>query len=484
MTDNVIQEKALSTEMVKPGESFFIGRLLKNANNLKQFTDVGQLIISSGFCPQHFKTSGDAAGVIIAIETGNALGIHWLTALQKIVPINGVPTIMSDLAKAIIDRSKEATSWEEKVEGDWDNGDYKITITVSRASTNKTVTRSFGYKDAKRANLIDKTPAWKGYPTRMCNHKAVAQIARDLFGDMMLGMYIFEEIDGGLPEATDIETRRVEDVTNNAAQIMNTDDMLTDMAKADAKKPVAGKKAAPVKQQQKIEIPDAEVVKDPPPAEEKKPEEVKAEPEKTEETGEPVENEKSAFDDLEGEDEFDVEIEDLTKKAVDPKLKIVFEAIDEKSPSKQEEPVAEEKPAAEEKQEVVPEEKTEKAAPEVKAEKPASKKKEESTEIYDQVHAELMKSQNNVKLIDNPVKRREVVASITFVRRICEILGIDIEQFKPVVNMGLFKKMTSVDGKTFEERYGEKTTLATFMTLAAEEDIANLAQKFSDSLKK
>ena len=65
------------------------------------------------------------------------------------------------------------------------------------------VTRTFTKAQAKTAGLWDKGGPWKQYPDRMLQMRARAYAARDAAADVLSGLYVREEIDGGqLVDAT------------------------------------------------------------------------------------------------------------------------------------------------------------------------------------------------------------------------------------------------------------------------------------------
>ena len=58
------------------------------------------------------------------------------------------------------------------------------------------ITKTFSWKDAKKANLTI-CESWKSYPDRMLQMRARGFAFRDIFGDIMAGVALREEVDRG-----------------------------------------------------------------------------------------------------------------------------------------------------------------------------------------------------------------------------------------------------------------------------------------------
>jgi len=179
---------------------------------------LAQEFLDSQIIPVHFYekgpdnkpdfSKGQVSKVVAVWIKGDQLGLHPMTSLQEIVPVNGLLSIKGDGAKALILRSGkiEPGSWKEQSKGSIPDGDYEVTITATRADTKETLSRSFSVALAKRAGLwidqsmLQKQDGWKWkhspwykYPDRMIKYRALGFLARDLFPDVMNGTYTMEE---------------------------------------------------------------------------------------------------------------------------------------------------------------------------------------------------------------------------------------------------------------------------------------------------
>lgn len=194
----------------------FVEDAYKSVDAMEKFS---QLLLDSKLCPDHFYekkegenkpdyTKGKTAAVMMVLLQGHQLNLPPLTALQHVIPVNGLLSIKGDAAKTLIFNSGklEPGTWQEQVSGSLANGDYQCTITAKRSDTKETMSRTFGVVHAKRAGLwVDEAKirgnegwkyqksAWYKYPERMIAYRALGFLARDLFPDVLSGIYTTEE---------------------------------------------------------------------------------------------------------------------------------------------------------------------------------------------------------------------------------------------------------------------------------------------------
>lgn len=176
------------------------------------------LLLSSKLVPDHFYekgpdkkpdyTKGKVSAVVVVLLQAQQLQIPPMTALQHIIPVNGLLSIKGDLAKTMIFASGKLRkdSWVETVTGSIENEDMVVSITATREDNGLTLTRTFSVDKAKRMGLWV-TPAmirgqdgwkyeksaWYKTPERMLGYRCLGFIARDLFSDVLLNMYTTEE---------------------------------------------------------------------------------------------------------------------------------------------------------------------------------------------------------------------------------------------------------------------------------------------------
>ena len=145
-------------------------------------------IVRAGMAPKDINTAEKA---MVAIMQGMEVGLKPMQALQRIAVVNGRPTIWGDGAIGLVRGSGLCDYINERIEGE---GDKRVAICeAKRKGETHPTTRRFSVDDAKKAGLWNKTGPWSQYPERMLQMRARAFALRDLFADVLGGMYIHEE---------------------------------------------------------------------------------------------------------------------------------------------------------------------------------------------------------------------------------------------------------------------------------------------------
>ena len=193
----------------------FVEDAYDTIEGMKQFAN---MLLESKLVPDHFYekgvdnkpdyTKGKVPAVVVVLLQAQQLAIPPMTALQHVIPVNGLLSIKGDLAKTMIFASGKLRkdSWKETVTGTIEEENMVVTITATRDDNGVTLTRSFSVDKAKRMGLwvtsamasgTDgwkwKKSAWYKTPDRMLNYRALGNLARDLFSDVLLNMYTTEE---------------------------------------------------------------------------------------------------------------------------------------------------------------------------------------------------------------------------------------------------------------------------------------------------
>lgn len=193
----------------------FVEESYNTVEGMKQFADI---LLASKLVPDHFfekgpdnkpdYTKGKTAAVVVVLLQAKQLGIPPMVGLQQIVPVNGLLSLKGDMCKTMIFNSGklQKDSWKEESSGSIKDEDYEYKITATRADNGTTIIRKFSVNAAKKAGLwvskamTDGKDGWKykksswwKYPERMCGYRALGFVARDLFSDVLMNMYITEE---------------------------------------------------------------------------------------------------------------------------------------------------------------------------------------------------------------------------------------------------------------------------------------------------
>lgn len=149
-------------------------------------------IAKSGLAPKDMRTP---EAITVAILTGLELGLKPMFALNKISVINGRPTLWGDAIPGLLwSRGFALREWHEG------EGNKRTAFCEVRRPNGERIVRSFCVSDAQSAGLWGKAGPWKQFPDRMLSMRARAFAARDGAADILGGLYVTEEINGGTLE--------------------------------------------------------------------------------------------------------------------------------------------------------------------------------------------------------------------------------------------------------------------------------------------
>jgi hypothetical protein len=179
-----IQQKKLDE-----ASNIVVGNLNLGAISLMadKFAKAGDMI------PREFQ--GNPQKCFVAIYKGASLGLDAFTALQRISVINGRATIWGDTALALVKKSGLLVSFKEEI---IENDKMIAVCTVQRKGEEEHISK-FSQDDAITAGLWGKN-VWKSYPKRMLKYRARAYALRDVFPDVLDGLYLKEEMEETEPK--------------------------------------------------------------------------------------------------------------------------------------------------------------------------------------------------------------------------------------------------------------------------------------------
>jgi hypothetical protein len=163
---------------------------------------LAKLLCEAKMAPQGFEKPETC---LVGILQGMEMGLSPLFALQRMAIVDGRLTIWGDGALALVLRSGLCVSITEWLEGN-EESEWISHCEVLREGWDRPITRSFAVQDAKRANLWHKPGPWTEYPKRMLQMRARAFALRDVFADVLGGLYFREEIE---PKASQAKPRDI-----------------------------------------------------------------------------------------------------------------------------------------------------------------------------------------------------------------------------------------------------------------------------------
>lgn len=144
--------------------------------------------LQSRLAPPAFKNEQQ---LVICWAKAAELGLTPLQAIEGMTIINNRVGIMGDLALAMCEASGLLQQKTVEYVGEGDELECKVTL---KRKGRKAETYSFSVKEAKQAQIYERSAVWKSYPKRMCYYRALGFGLRDEFADVLKGIKTVEEL--------------------------------------------------------------------------------------------------------------------------------------------------------------------------------------------------------------------------------------------------------------------------------------------------
>jgi hypothetical protein len=142
-------------------------------------------IANTDFVPKQYR--GKLDQIMACIATGRELGIGDMQALRSINVIDGRPSLSAELMVQLARRHGHSITGS--------TGPETATVKGKRADNGDEMTVEWTLEMAKRAGLVRKDN-WVRYPEAMLWNRAVSQLCRMLFPDVLAGAsYTPDELD-------------------------------------------------------------------------------------------------------------------------------------------------------------------------------------------------------------------------------------------------------------------------------------------------
>lgn len=153
----------------------------------------------------------------VILLTGRELGLAPMQSLRGIHVVQGRPVLSADLMVAIVRRSGLCASWRT-IESTPDT----CTIETRREGETEAARKTWTTADAARAGLTAKGGNWKAYPAQMLRHRCASDLAREVYPDVVLGLYDPDELGAVEPRSTldAVVVEPVEDRPEDASRAM------------------------------------------------------------------------------------------------------------------------------------------------------------------------------------------------------------------------------------------------------------------------
>jgi hypothetical protein len=126
----------------------------------------------------------------MAIMAGREMGIGAIASLRGFHFIKGKLCLSSQLMAAQILKSGKAEYWELI-----ESSNRTATYATKRVGGRNEQRKTFTVDDAKLAQLVKGDGNWQKYPAAMCEARAASALARVVYPDLLMGVYLPDEMD-------------------------------------------------------------------------------------------------------------------------------------------------------------------------------------------------------------------------------------------------------------------------------------------------
>lgn len=165
--------------------------LMPSVPEWSMMKDQANMLIESGFLPPTIKKPAQAIAIMLK---GRELGVPPMQAFSLIHIIQGKPAIAAELMKALIHRNVPGA-----IVDILETSAARCVIEAMRPRGKRTKF-SFSMEDAELAKLTGKD-TWRQYPRAMLRSRCIAEMARAMFSDALMGCsYTPEELGANVDE--------------------------------------------------------------------------------------------------------------------------------------------------------------------------------------------------------------------------------------------------------------------------------------------
>lgn len=192
-----------------------------------QLVKMAEGLARTQFVPTAFRNK--PSDIVAAGLYGREVGLSPMASLQRVVVINGKPTLDAQGMVAVIRSAGHSITGQASAD--------KATATGKRADNGDTMTVEWTIDQARQAGLVKRGP-WTDYPSAMLWARAVTQLARMLFADVLAGFsYSPEELES-VPDAVELDVPRNIRQTVKPVEVEVVDDEVIDVDTGEVVEPV------------------------------------------------------------------------------------------------------------------------------------------------------------------------------------------------------------------------------------------------------
>jgi hypothetical protein len=195
MSDLKPPDPGQAIQKANPAAAVTVGRAGVALQTLDELLRFAKMCVDGKVAPRGMETPAAAA---IAIQAGMERGLGPLGGLQAAIVINGVLSWRGWAAVGFIQNSGVCVpgtfkSWVENPATDQAVGH----CLAQRRGYSEPFHRTFSVADAKKAGLWKKGGPWDSRPDNMIEWRAIGDMGRFHFGDVLGGFPIAEDVEAG-----------------------------------------------------------------------------------------------------------------------------------------------------------------------------------------------------------------------------------------------------------------------------------------------
>ena len=196
-----------------PPPALNLGAGMPTPDEWQMIERVADVLARSDLAPKAYR--GKPANIILAALAGRPFQWDPTMSMRSFHIIEGVPSMKPEIMLALIRRAGHSVTGDTSTTG--------ATVTGRRADTGDEMSYTFAQADAQAAGLLGKA-VWKQYPAAMYWARALSQVARMLFPDVVLGAgYTPEEVGARISADDVIDVELVDGIHQAAAQAADLD---------------------------------------------------------------------------------------------------------------------------------------------------------------------------------------------------------------------------------------------------------------------
>jgi hypothetical protein len=175
--------------------------------SVSELLALAEIYFKAGNTPKGCNRPEAVAAVIAA---GLEIGLKPAAALNSMYLVNGKIALYGDAPLGLVRASGLLDFIDEKVEG---AGMERAGVCTMQRKGDPVGKRTFRFSaaDAKQAGLWGKAGPWTTTPDRMLQLRARGWLLRDMFGDVLMGMAVAEDLeDAAAPVRAEVRTATVD----------------------------------------------------------------------------------------------------------------------------------------------------------------------------------------------------------------------------------------------------------------------------------